>query len=112
MKKSSLILVVAVFLISCSSGPEVAVKNFTENLTKGKVEEAKKYATETTGAMLDMASSMGIIPVEPDFKFEMLNDSIVGNKAWIAIANPNGKSEVMEVVKIDGDWLVNMKAKF
>ncbi len=112
MKKSLTILCLAAIFFSCSSGPEEAVKNFTENLTKGKVEEAKKYATESTGAMLDMASSMGIVPVDPDFKFEMLNDSIVGNKAWITIANPNGRSEVMEVVKIDGDWLVNMKAKY
>lgn len=112
MKKVFTVLALGLLLFSCSSGPEVAVKNFTENLTKGKVEEAKKYATESTGAMLDMASSMGIVPVDPDFKFEMLNDSIVGNRAWITIANPNGRSEVMEVVKIDGDWLVNMKAKF
>jgi len=112
MKKLLTILSSAAILFSCSSGPEESVKNFTENLSKGKVEEAKKYATESTGAMLDMASSMGIVPVDPDFKFEMLNDSKVGNKAWITIANPNGKSEVMEVVKIDGDWLVNMKAKY
>tara|TARA_R110002020_G_scaffold247140_4_gene461106 strand:- start:242 stop:580 length:339 start_codon:yes stop_codon:yes gene_type:complete len=112
MKKTFTILCLATLLFSCTAGPEEAVKNFTENLTKGKVEEAKKYATESTGAMLDMASSMGIVPVDPDFKFEMLNDSIVGNKAWITIANPNGRSEVMEVVKIDGDWLVNMKAKY
>ena len=62
--------------------------------------------------MLDMANSMGIIPVDPDFKFEILNDSIVGNKAWITIANPNGKSEIVQVVKIDGEWLVHMEAKY
>jgi hypothetical protein len=76
------------------------------------VEEAKKYATEPTDKLLDMVSSMGKIPIEPDFKFEMLNDSIVGNKAWITIANPNGKSEVMQAVKVDGEWLVHMEAKF
>tara|TARA_R110002020_G_scaffold193214_1_gene393421 strand:- start:482 stop:670 length:189 start_codon:yes stop_codon:yes gene_type:complete len=62
--------------------------------------------------MLDMASSMGIIPVDPDFKFEILNDSIVGNKAWITVANPNGKSEIVQVVKIDWEWLVHMEAKY
>lgn len=106
------ILCLAILFFSCSSSPENAVKNFTENLTKGKVEEAKKYATESTGAMLDMANSIGAIPVDPDFEFEMLKDSIVGNRAWITIANPNGRSEVMDVVKIDGEWLVNMEAKF
>lgn len=112
MKRIFTVLSLATILFSCASGPVESVKHFTENLTQGEVEEAKKYATEATGSMLDMASSMGIVPVDPDFKFEMLKDSIVGNKAWITIANPNGGSEVMEVVKIDGDWLVNMKAKY
>jgi|GEM_PF-1062380 len=112
MMKFLTIICLAVFLFSRSSGPEEAVKNFTENLTQGKVKEAKKYATEATGTMLNMASSMGIVPVDPDFKFEMLNDSIVGNKAWITIANPNGRTEVIQAVKIDGEWLVHMEAKF
>ncbi|PZX59374.1 uncharacterized protein DUF4878 [Algoriphagus ratkowskyi] len=112
MKKLLTILCLATLLFSCSSGPEDSVKNFTENLAKGKVEEAKKYATEPTGKLLDMVSSMGKIPIEPDFKFEILNDSIVGNRAWITISNPNGRTEVIEAVKIDGDWLVHMEAKF
>ncbi|MBN3583373.1 DUF4878 domain-containing protein [Algoriphagus aestuarii] len=112
MKKTSPILCLAILFFSCSSSPENAVKNFTENISKGRVEEAKKYATETTGDMLDMASGMGIIPVDPDYKFEMLNDSIVDNKAWVTILNTNGSSEVIETVKIDGEWLVHMRPKF
>ncbi|WP_057938846.1 nuclear transport factor 2 family protein [Algoriphagus resistens] len=112
MKKLFTILSLATLLFSCSSGPEESVKNFTENLAKGKVEEAKKYATEATGNVIDMASAMGSIPVDPDFKFEVLNDSIVGNRAWITISTPNGKGEVFQTVKIDGDWLVHMEVKF
>ena len=112
MKRILTVLCLAILLFSCSSGPGESVKHFTENLTQGKVEEAKNYATEATGSMLDMASSMGIVPVDPDFKFEILNDSIVGNKAWITIANPNGKSEIIHVVKIDGEWLVHMEARY
>ncbi|WP_339700861.1 hypothetical protein [Algoriphagus aquimarinus] len=112
MKKSFTILSLAALLFSCTSGPEKSVKNFTENLSKGKVEEAKKYATETTGKILDLASGMGVIPVDPDFRFEVLNDSIVGNRAWITIANPNRKIEIVQVIKIDGDWLVHMEPKY
>lgn len=111
MKKTITILALFVFLISCSSGPEKAVKNFTENLSKGKVEEAKKYSTEFTGKMIDLASGFGGLPVNPNFKFEMIKDSIVENRAWVTFINQEGEIKTMEVVKIDGDWLVHMESK-
>ena len=112
MRKLFTVLILSALFYSCSSGPEKAVQNFTENLAKGKVEEAKKYATEATGKIVDLASNFGSVPVDPDFKFEVLNDSIVGNRAWITISTPNGKGEVFQAVKIDGDWLVHMEVKF
>ncbi len=111
MKKVLTILALSAFLFSCSSGPEKAVKHFTENLAKGKVEEAKKYATESTGKMLDFASGFGGLSIDPNFKFELLTDSVVDNKAWITFINQQGKEETVEVVKIDGDWLVHTESK-
>ena len=57
MKKTISIIALSVLLFSCSSGPENSAKNFTENLAKGKVEEAKKYATESAGTMLDLLTA-------------------------------------------------------
>ena len=111
MKKILLTISISTLLFSCSSGPEKAAKNFTENLAKGKVIEAKKFATESTGKMLDLATSFGGLPVDPNFKFEMSKDSIVENKAWVTFVNQKGKTESMELVKIDGDWLVHMQSK-
>lgn len=111
MKKSITILALSAILFSCSSGPEKTVKNFTENLSKGKVEEAKKYATEPSGKLLDFASGIKGLPIDPNFKFEMIKDSIVENKAWVTFTNQGGKIETIEVVKIDGDWLVHMESK-
>lgn len=111
MKKIIMALAVAITLFSCSSEPEKAAKNFTENLAKGKVNEAKKYATESTGKMIDFASGFGALPVEPNFKFEMIKDSIIENRAWVMFTNQEGKKETIEVVKIDGDWLVHMELK-
>jgi len=111
MKKIITVLALSTFLFSCSSGPESAAKNFTENLAKGKVDEAKKYATESTGKMIDFASGFGGLPVDPNFTFEMIKDSIVDNKAWVTFTNQKGKKETVEVVKIDGDWLVHMESK-
>lgn len=111
MKKTITVLALSALLFSCSSGPESTVKNFTENLAKGKVDEAKKYATVSTGKMIDFASGFGGLPVDPNFKFEMEKDSIVDNKAWVTYTNQKGKKETIEVVKIDGDWLVHMESK-
>ncbi len=63
MKKIFLTLTASILLFSCSSEPEKAVQNFTENLAKGKVDEAKKYATESTGKMLDFASGFGGVKI-------------------------------------------------
>tara|TARA_B110000196_G_C20631995_1_gene424492 strand:- start:91 stop:429 length:339 start_codon:yes stop_codon:yes gene_type:complete len=111
MKKTISIIALSILLFSCSSGPENSAKNFTENLAKGKVEEAKKYATESAGTMLDLASSFGGLTVDPNFKFEMIKDSIVENKSWITYTNQKGEIETIELVKIDGDWLVHMDSK-
>ena len=111
MKKIISILAVSTLLFSCSSEPSNVVEKFTENLAKGKVDEAKKYATEPTGKMLDFASGFGALPIEPNFEFKMIKDSISENKAWVTFTNQKGKEETIELVNIDGDWLVHMESK-
>lgn len=111
MKKIFAIIAVAIAMVSCSNGPKDSVKNFTENLSKGKVNEAKKYATESTGKLVDLASSFGGMPIEPNYKFEFIKDSIVDNEAWVKFKNQDKKEQEMHVVKIDGKWLVHMDRK-
>jgi hypothetical protein len=113
MKKLFFILMSVVLMCSCSSGPKKTAQNFTENLAKGKVDEAKKYATETTGKMLDFAMSMGgNNKIDPDFKFIFVKDSIVDNKAWVTYKGGEDKNEeTLELVKVDGDWKVNVDMK-
>ena len=111
MRKSLVLLAISCLLLCCSSGPEDVAKNFAENLAKGKVEEAKKYATQSTGKMLDFTSGFGGLPIEPNFKFELVKDSIVGNRAWITFKDEKGNEQILEAVKIDGDWLIHMESK-
>jgi hypothetical protein len=111
MRKLLSFLVLVLFLSSCASGPEKTAQNFTENLAKGKVDEAKKYATESTGKLLDFASGFGAMELEPNFKFVMEKDSIVQDKAWVTYKNPKGETETLQLVKIDGKWLVHMESK-
>jgi len=112
MKKNFLLILVLGLLFSCSSsGPKNAASSFLDNLSKGKVDEAKKYATEATGQMLDMESAFGGIEVNPDFEFTFLRDSVVDNSAWVFFTDQDGKEDEIELVKVDGKWLVHMESE-
>lgn len=111
MKKMLLFLSVAALMCSCSSGPEKVARNFTENLLKGNITEAKKYATPQTGMLLDMTASLSARLADPDYKFEMIKDSIADNRAWVTYKNEKGKEAVLYLVKIDGKWLVSIDRK-
>ena len=83
-------------------------------MAHGKMEEAKKYATESTGKMLDYSVQLGRNQsIEPNFKVEILKDSIVDNKAWVTLiaqseVEKSEKEQIVELVKIDGKWLVHV----
>lgn len=112
MKKYFMLILALGLLFSCSSsGPKDAANSFLDNLSKGKVDEAKKYATEATGQMLDMTSAFGGIEVKPDFEFTFLRDSVVDNSAWVYFTDKDGKEEEIELVKVDGKWLVHMESE-
>lgn len=110
MNKLTTVFAVAmsvVLVTGCGKSPKNTVKAFTENLAKGKISESKKYATEQTGKLLDMASSMDSIPIEPNFQFILVEQSIDGNKAVVRYKEkPDGDVESMDLVKIDGEWKV------
>ncbi|MCD7930664.1 MAG: DUF4878 domain-containing protein [Tannerellaceae bacterium] len=111
MKKCLLACFLFAFLVACSSGPESAAQKFTENMAKGKYTEAKKYATESTGQLLDMVSGFGGGEVNPNFKFQLVDKAVDGNMAEVTYRDknqPEGAEQTLQLVKIDGDWLVNM----
>lgn len=112
MRKIILIAALSILLFSCSSNsPEKTAKFFWENIFKGKIKEAKKYATEPTGKLYEQIINIGGFPIDPDFKFIMTKDSIVKNRAWVTFKAPDGRNSTIELVKIDGNWLVHVDLK-
>lgn len=115
MKKLFFTLTIIALMYSCASGPEKAARNFSECMAKGKVEEAKKYATEPTAKLLDLVSTFSALGgdnINPDFKFKLVNDSVEGNRAWVTFIDESTDDEqTLELVKIDGDWKVNIDKK-
>jgi hypothetical protein len=105
------IVVASVILLAgCGEDPGSTARAFTENLSKGKITEAKEYSTEQTGMLLDMASSMGSLPVDPDFEFIFVSQTIEGNNATVKFKEKeDGKVEEIELIRVDGEWKVHIK---
>jgi len=102
------ILSLALLLVGCGSGPRATAKMYTENLWHGKISEAKKYATEQTGKLIDVASSMIAMPIDPDFRFNFIEEIIDGNKATVTYKKPGGETDNVNLVKIDNKWKVHL----
>lgn len=106
----------AVIMVSCAtkSDPKAVAENFTKALNNLDYETAKKYGTPETGKMLDMlASFSGMMPDSvkeqaKKNKVEVKDVKEDGDKAKVTVANGDKGEEVLDLVKKDGKWLVNM----
>ncbi|ASQ89640.1 hypothetical protein CHL67_00740 [Prosthecochloris sp. GSB1] len=105
-----LLLLSLFFLASCGDSPRSVARKFTENLAKGRTTEAKKYATEATGEMIDFASKLGAMPVKPDFRFVYVDRTVEGDRATVVYReSKDGPEEQIELVRVDGKWKVHMQ---
>lgn len=106
-------LCAAFVLASCAPAPRSVAERFVENLAKGKISEAKKVSTDQTAKMLDLVSSFGSLPVEPDYKFVFVDEEVDGNKATVRFKDSKTQdvSEI-KLVKVDGQWKVHFESDF
>lgn len=132
MKMTKIILgaFLALFLVGCSSGPGATAENFFDALKDGDVSGMQEYSTQSTQQILMMSLSMqcgGAVESE-DGLSQCLKESFgeftkfEATEEKISESNPNSAtvslkeyktdgSSVMEqikLVKVDGDWKVNM----
>jgi hypothetical protein len=114
MKKfslSPLFLLLPLFLLaSCADNPRSTARKFTESLAAGKITDAKKYATEPTGKMLDFAASLGTLPVNRDFSFTFVRENIRDKTAQVVYKEkPDAEEQTLDMVKVDGTWKVDLQ---
>ncbi|NTV61542.1 MAG: hypothetical protein HGA77_09595 [Chlorobiaceae bacterium] len=99
-------------LVACADNPRSTAQKFTENLADGKITEAKKYATEPTGKMLDFAASLGTLTLNRDFRFTFVSETVKDNTAQVVYREkPEAEEQTLDMVKVDGKWKVDMQTR-
>lgn len=102
-------MIALLLLAGCGQSPKKTAKLFAENVAEGNISEAKKYTTDQGAKILDMASSMGAIETNPDFKFVLVEEWVDDNKATVEFKDgKDGKTESVDLMKIDGEWKVDV----
>lgn len=95
-------------LAGCGGGAASTAESFATHLAAGEIGKAKELSTEPTAELLDLASSFGGLDIDPDFEFELIEESVDGNRAKITYRNKaDGKVDTIDLVKLDGKWKVH-----
>ncbi|MFH0894789.1 MAG: hypothetical protein V2A54_10165 [Bacteroidota bacterium] len=111
LKSLTVLVIAAVAFASCgsSSSPKATAEKFLNHIQKKEYAEAKKLATKESEATIDMMASFGSMGGEQkEAKIEMKDEKIDGDKATVNYVE-NGENKTLSLVKVDGDWKVDMK---
>jgi hypothetical protein len=122
MKKALLsilsVVLIAMTIASCGSkaDPKGVALNYLNALKSLDYEGAKKFSTPETGKMLDMLSSFSSMMPDSmkeqakNIKVEIKEAKEEGDKCVVKFVSSDkpDSEEVLNLVKKDGKWLVNM----
>jgi hypothetical protein len=102
----------AVFDVSYSKNPRKVAEKFLHQMYSGNYKKAKKLGTHKTGQILDMLDQLVVISGQTGFtqnqKVEMLDCKVAGDSAQCNYLL-NGKNNVIDLVRQDNKWLVDLK---
>ncbi|MCD4793044.1 MAG: DUF4878 domain-containing protein [Bacteroidales bacterium] len=111
------VLLFSFFMVSCggsSDNPQDVAKNFMEALTDQDYDKAKDLGTENTIMMIGMIESMASMAPEGEEAEDMGEitwgeTEIDGDKATCFYSTPDKADQQVDLLKVDGDWKVDMK---
>jgi hypothetical protein len=117
IKLLSLTLILALGIFACKriDSPEAVAEKFMNHLIAGEFSKAKEYGTESTKQMMQMFEALESLGGEtfsesmeaPD-RVKNMQCDVQGDTA-ICRFEENGEMSELNMVKIDGVWLVDMK---
>jgi Domain of unknown function (DUF4878) len=118
MKKlfSVLAILSLTLFVSCSGGgtPESVAEKFLAHMSKGEMDEAKKYCDKDTATMLgemgDMTPEQKEEMKKMDVKIEVISSDVKDETAVVKYKVTNkgetSPEQSMNLKKVDGDWKV------
>lgn len=108
---------------ACKTGanqnkPAAVAEKFIRHLSLFEFEEARQLGNENTSKMITMLSAMyelskkngkteNLQPKDP--KLEIIKTAVDGKHAVVTYKKEDGNPAQIDLVKIKGKWLVNMK---
>lgn len=109
-------LVVVSVLLGCkrADSPEVVTEKFMNHLLASQFAEAKALGTESTAQMLEMFETIESLSGEkpadtiPTATITNVQCEVTGDAA-VCSFEENGQMSELNLVKVDGKWLVDMK---
>lgn len=108
IKRILFLVAVALGLSSCGSNHVDVAEEFITNFNTGNYDKAKECCTETAKQFVDMAIDFKHKPVE-NWETKIVKDSVSEDKAWVWYLNEKGREAKLELSKVDGEWLVDVK---
>ncbi len=109
-------LILIGFFMACMGGsdaPKAVAEKFLKASVKMNFDEAKKYATEETGKLLDMMKQMSAMMPDSlknkETKITMGEEKIDGDNAVVAYKEEGKEMEQkLSLKKSEGKWLVSI----
>jgi hypothetical protein len=108
------ITLITTFYSCQSSEPKKIAEKFLVNVTRGDLDEAKKYCDSTTKELLDQASYLNKIPdsVKTELrklKINITDAKVNGDKAVVYYNTSNIKdNQMVSLIKQGEDWKVQL----
>lgn len=108
-------------LVGCGSDsntPEDVAVAFTEAVSSLEFGEAGQYATEESRNALEFLETIYSEMPEEELEQELesvpetpsvVSTEVTGDSAIVTLENGDGAQEVMNLVRVDGEWLVNFE---
>ena len=111
------VLLFSFFMVSCggsSDNPQDVAKGFMDALGDQDYDKAKDLGTENTIMMIGMIESMASMAPEGEDSEEMGEitwgeTEIDGDNAICFYSTEDKADQQVDLVKVDGDWKVDMK---
>jgi uncharacterized lipoprotein NlpE involved in copper resistance len=104
-------LVLALVITACGGGaasPSTVVKNFYAAAGKGDAKKLAEYCTPETGALLSALGEKLTEASTSNGKITGTTETIDGDTAQVEITFENGETQDLDLVKVDGKWLVTV----